>query len=96
MTTRQQAEPVSRSHHFLVGRNSAGQWVARDREAHCGGLFDSRDEALRFVLRELGESPSAIVLVSDVLELFGSPAHAGAASSTTGARPAEQGIHPEV
>jgi hypothetical protein len=84
MTPGHEISPVgsvlSRPPHSLVGRNSRGQWVVREHHARYGGLFNSRAEALRVALRELGESPSAIVLVTDVLELFGAPTDAGTAS----------------
>ena len=64
--------------HFLVGRNSRGQWVARDQNSRTGGLFNSRAEALRFAFRERGEAPGAVVLVPDVLELFASPINTAA------------------
>ena len=60
----------SRPPHFLVGRNSLGEWVVRERHAPSGGLFNSRGDALRFAFRERGEAPGAVVLVPDVLELF--------------------------
>ena len=73
--------------HFLVGRNSRGQWVVRDRHARCGGLFDSRAEALRFAFRERGEAPGAVVLVPDALELFEGPVDAVAAPESPSNEP---------
>jgi hypothetical protein len=58
--------------HYLVGRNRAGQWVARDSDGRCGGLFASRTDALRFALREGEKTASAVVLVPHVLDLFAS------------------------
>jgi hypothetical protein len=54
---------------FLVGRDSHGNWVARDQSGLCGGLFVGRDEALKFARAENGNRPQAIVMVDDVLEL---------------------------
>ena len=73
--------------HFLVGRNRRGQWVVRDQRARCGGLFNSRAEALRFAFRERGEAPGAVVLVPDVLELFAAPIN-GAATPVGGSNEA--------
>jgi hypothetical protein len=73
----------SRPPHFLVGRNSRGQWVVRDQHGRSGGLFNSRAEALRFAFRERGEAPGAVVLVPDVLELFEAPRN-GAVSPVPG------------
>jgi hypothetical protein len=33
---------------FFIGRNRSGFWVARDADAKSGGLFWSREAALRF------------------------------------------------
>src|SRR5215468_10446747 len=54
---------------FLVGKDSLGNWVARDQSGLCGGLFVGRDEALKFARAENGNRPQAIVVVDDVLEL---------------------------
>src|SRR5262245_65781473 len=54
---------------FLVGKDSHGNWVARDQSGLCGGLFAGRDEALKFARAENGNRPQAIVMVEDVLEL---------------------------
>jgi hypothetical protein len=54
---------------FLVGKDSHGNWVARDQSGLCGGLFVGRDEALKFAKAENGNRPQAIVVVDDVLEL---------------------------
>src|SRR3981081_2341234 len=54
---------------FLVGKDSQGNWVARDQSGLCGGLFVGRDEALKFARAENGNRPQAIVMVDDVLEL---------------------------
>jgi hypothetical protein len=54
---------------FLVGKDSHGNWVARDQSGRCGGLFVGRDEALKFARAENGNRLQAIVMVEDVLEL---------------------------
>jgi hypothetical protein len=54
---------------FLVGKDSHGNWVARDQSGLCGGLFVGRDEALKFARAENGNRPQAVVVVDDVLEL---------------------------
>jgi hypothetical protein len=57
----------------LIGRNSRGQWVAREQNGLYGGLFINRAEAVRYALFENGHHPEAIVPVSGVLELNGRP-----------------------
>jgi hypothetical protein len=71
MTYAQQAEPPSwlRPPAFTVGQNSRGNWVVRDQKGVCGGLFVSREAALRFVRAENGYRSEAVVIVSENLEL---------------------------
>jgi hypothetical protein len=67
--TMAKAEPPSRCSNFLIGRNSCGNWVARDQGGLYGGLFISRAEALKFALFENGNRRQGIAMVSGVLEL---------------------------
>ena len=53
----------------LIGRNARGQWVARERSGLYGGLFVSRENALRYALFENGHRPDAIFSVTGCLEL---------------------------
>jgi hypothetical protein len=71
MKQAEQAEPPSwfRPPVFTVGQNRRGNWVVRDQKGVCGGLFVSRDAALRFVRAENGYRPQAVVMVSGNLEL---------------------------
>jgi hypothetical protein len=78
---------------FLVGKDSHGNWVARDQSGRCGGLFVGRDEALRYARAENGNRPQAIVMVDDVLELDMSVtprAGRGLLGAASAARPAKQ------
>ncbi len=54
---------------FLVGRNSRGNWVARDQKGLCGGLFVGRADAVKFAVWESGNRPEAVAVVPGVLEL---------------------------
>ena len=71
MKQAKQAEPPSwfRPPVFTVGQNRGGNWVVRDQKGVCGGLFVSRDAALRFVRAENAYRPQAVVMVSGNLEL---------------------------
>ena len=71
MNQAKQAEPPSwfRPPIFRVGQNRRGNWVVRDQKGVCGGLFVTRDAALRFVRAENGYQPQAVVMVSGNLEL---------------------------
>jgi len=52
----------------MIGQDRLGRWVAQDQSGARGGLFVSRDAALRFAKAENGR-PQAIIMVSGVLEL---------------------------
>lgn len=54
---------------FLVGTNSRGNWVVRDRKGENGGLFVGQAAAIKFALSANGNNPKAIRMVSGVLEL---------------------------
>ena len=66
MKQAKQAEPPSwfRQPVFMVGQNRQGNWVVQDQKGVCGGLFVSREAALRFVRAENGYRPQAVVMVS--------------------------------
>jgi hypothetical protein len=62
-------EQSARSRSFRIGRDSRGNWVARDGSGLRGGLFVDCEEALRFALFESGKGPRAVIMVPGVLEL---------------------------
>ena len=53
----------------FVGKNSRGQWVAREQNGLYGGLFVSRTAAVRYALFENGHRPEAIISSASLLEL---------------------------
>jgi hypothetical protein len=53
----------------LIGRNSRGQWVARQQSGLYGGLFVSRAAAVRYALFENGHHPEAIISSASPIEL---------------------------
>jgi hypothetical protein len=53
----------------LIGRNSRGQWVAREQSGLYGGLFVSRAAAVRYALFENGHHQEAILPSASLLEL---------------------------
>ena len=71
MTQDQQSEPPSllRPPLFMVGQDSRGNWVVRDKKGMRGGLFVNREAALRYVRSENGFKPQAVVMVSGGFEL---------------------------
>jgi len=54
---------------FQMGRDSRGNWVVQDDRGLRGGLFVSREQALRFAMLENGSRPEAVVMVPGVFEL---------------------------
>jgi hypothetical protein len=71
VTQAKQAEPPSlfRPPLFMIGQDDHGNWVVQDLTGICGGLFVSREAALRYIRSENGHRPQAVVMVSGVLEL---------------------------
>jgi hypothetical protein len=53
----------------LIGKNSHGQWVAREQNGLYGGLFVSRTAAVRYALFENGHRPEAIISSAGLIEL---------------------------
>ena len=66
---RQDVEPPSRNHLFMIGRNSRGNWVFETRPDCAEGCLLGRAEALRFALFENGRRPQAVLMVPGILEL---------------------------
>ncbi|EHR00842.1 hypothetical protein [Bradyrhizobium sp. WSM471] len=54
---------------IFVGRNSRGNWVARERNGVFGGLFVSRAQAFKYAMFESGNRPEAILEVLREIEL---------------------------
>jgi hypothetical protein len=53
----------------LIGKNSRGQWVAREQNGLYGGLFVNRTAAVRYALFENGHHPEAVISSASLLEL---------------------------
>jgi hypothetical protein len=58
---------ASRSY-FILGRNARGLWVIRENTGRSGGVFLSREAALRFARLESPSAYYAVVHVSDIVE----------------------------
>jgi len=52
---------------FMIGQDSRGNWVVRDKCGTRGGLFVDRAEALRYIRFESADN--ALVTVAGCLEL---------------------------
>jgi hypothetical protein len=67
---------------FLVGKDSHGNWVVQNQSGLSGGLFVSRDEALKFAMFESGGRPQSVMTMPGVFELnMNSKLSAGARSA---------------
>jgi hypothetical protein len=53
----------------MVGQDRCGNWVVQEQSGDRGGLFVSRDAALRFVRDENRDQHSTVVMISGILEL---------------------------
>ncbi|MCP3368659.1 hypothetical protein [Bradyrhizobium cajani] len=53
----------------FVGKNRAGNWVAREQQGAFGGLFINRAEALKYALFKNGRHPESIIEVTREIEL---------------------------
>jgi hypothetical protein len=58
---------ASRSY-FILGRNARGLWVIRENTGRSGGVFLSREAALRFARLESPNAHFAVVHVPEVVE----------------------------
>jgi len=54
---------------LLVGRNSRGHWIVRDRSSRHGGLFASLAAAQRYARLQTISGDATIVMVPGCLEL---------------------------
>jgi hypothetical protein len=61
--------PSSHNSIVLIGKNSRGNWVAREQYGLFGGLFVTRLAAVRYALFENGHHPETIIAAAGSLEL---------------------------
>lgn len=54
---------------FLVGQNRLGQWLAVASEGSGGGIFASRESAIRYAATETNRRPMAVRLATRPIEL---------------------------
>ncbi len=71
MMQRKQDEPPSREGHpvLMVGQDCHGKWVVEEQSGDRGGLFVSRDAALRYVRDENRNRQWSVMMISGILEL---------------------------
>lgn len=61
--------PSCCSNIVLIGKNSRGNWVAKQQNGLFGGLFINRAEAIKYALFENGRHPEALIEASSALDL---------------------------
>jgi len=54
---------------LLLGTDSRGNWIVRDRAGRRGGVFVNRSAALLYARLETGQRRSGVVTVAGNLEL---------------------------
>jgi len=54
---------------MLIGQNSRGQWIAQKQSGRSGGLFTSREAAVKYAMFETGRRAELVVTVPGILEL---------------------------
>jgi hypothetical protein len=54
--------------HFVVGQDRAGLWVVAEAHGLCGGIFSSKDAALRFAKSESADRKADLAMTPDGLE----------------------------
>ena len=57
---------------FLVGQDGEGHWLAVETHGLGGGLFRSRDTAVRYARHESQSLPGAVRVVEGPIRLFAS------------------------
>ncbi|MGY3473596.1 hypothetical protein [Bradyrhizobium ottawaense] len=68
---------------IFVGRNSHGNWIARERNGLFGGIFVNRAQALKYAIRENGRLHDGVIEVSCQIELNIPPTTNGARRGST-------------
>jgi hypothetical protein len=56
---------------LFIGQDRTGQWVVKDAQSLCGGLFANRTEAIRFAMYECQRRPQSVIMLPDGLEFDG-------------------------
>jgi hypothetical protein len=69
MTKSRSSIPMRTPPSLLMGTNSRGDWVVRDRAGRRGGVFVNRASALRYLRLETGVRAPRVTMVAGNLEL---------------------------
>ncbi|MDX7951749.1 hypothetical protein P7D22_11275 [Lichenihabitans sp. Uapishka_5] len=66
----ERVDPAATRHHFIIGQDETGHWLAVEAHRLNGGIFLSREEAIRYVAFETGHQADAYELSAAPLSLF--------------------------
>lgn len=64
----EQSDPIDDPLHIVIGQDDAGQWIVEETHGLCGGIFSSKDAALRFAKSETADRKGNLAMTSDRLE----------------------------
>lgn len=72
LQTHEPPEPVRKPavQHYVIGRDAEGHWVAVESKGREGGLFASREAALKYVIEQTGRRCGAALFSSEPLSLW--------------------------
>jgi hypothetical protein len=48
---------------FVIGRDTAGQWLASETHGRAGGFFRTRQAAIHYATEEMGNAPGSVHLI---------------------------------
>ena len=54
--------------HFVIGQDGSGLWVVSESHGLYGGIFCSKDAALRFAKFEMADRPANCAVTSERIE----------------------------
>jgi hypothetical protein len=55
--------------HFVLGRDHGGHWIVQETHGLCGGLFTSKEAAIRYAKFESAEGGDEIQIAPETFEL---------------------------
>jgi hypothetical protein len=54
---------------FLIGQDSEGHWIARDKRGLTGGVFVNKLAAIKFAMFESDRRPNAVLFLPEHIKL---------------------------
>ena len=55
---------------FVIGQDAEGHWVAKDAQGREGGIFVSKEAALKHAAFQMGQGPDAVLQSNQPLSLW--------------------------